>query len=106
MESQFQKYTSRVTTLNTQYDYQSVMHYASTAFSRNGLATIEPLQANVTIGQRDSLSPTDIQAVRILYNCTTQGVTLPPPTTQNISNLYFPNELVRHADGVCFSELL
>ncbi|CAF1308720.1 unnamed protein product [Adineta ricciae] len=88
MESQFQKYTSRVTTLNTQYDYQSVMHYASTAFSRNGLATIEPLQANVTIGQRDSLSLTDIQAVRILYNCTTQGVTLPPPTTQNITSSF------------------
>ena len=63
------------------------MHYFSTAFSRNGLPTIEALQSGVTIGQQLNLSTSDVQAVRILYNCTTNGATLPPTTTPNTGNL-------------------
>ena len=52
------------------YDYGSIMHYGRTAFSRNGLPTIEPLQPGATIGQRTGLSTGDIAAVRAMYpNC-------------------------------------
>ena len=55
-----------------------------TAFSENGLPTIEPLQPNVTIGQRDNLSSIDIEEVRRFYNCSSTGITLPPTTTPTI----------------------
>jgi hypothetical protein len=79
MRYNFEKYNdSFVDTLNTPYDYSSVMHYGSDAFSENGRATIEPLLSNVTIGQRENLSSIDIQEVRLLYNCSASGVTLGP----------------------------
>lgn len=87
MEYNFVKYTSAQTdTLNTPYDYGSVMHYSPTAFSRNGLPTIEPIQSGATIGQQLNLSAIDIQAVRRLYNCTVSGITLPPVTPPNTGN--------------------
>ncbi|KAM6945898.1 high choriolytic enzyme 1-like [Aplochiton taeniatus] len=56
--------------LNTPYDYSSVMHYGSTAFSINGRDTITPIpNRNVEIGQRRGLSPIDIQRIKRLYNC-------------------------------------
>ena len=48
------------------YDYRSVMHYPSTAFSSNGQPTIVTTDGQ-TIGQRDGLSDGDIAAVRMLY---------------------------------------
>ena len=69
-------------TQNTSYDYASVMHYRKTAFSSNGLPTIEPLQWNVEIGQRHNMSEIDIQEVRLFYNCSSNDVTSPTmPTT-------------------------
>lgn len=74
-EDNFLKYdTTRADTLNTPYDYGSIMHYGKAYFSKNGSDTIVPVQPNVDIGQRVSLSPIDILAVRKLYNC-------PDPTT-------------------------
>ena len=67
-------------TQGTPYDYNSVMHYGPTAFSKNGSATIVPLQPNVKIGQLYHLSPLDIAAVRKFYNCSGVGTTLPTPT--------------------------
>ncbi len=83
MEHNFDKYNNtQVNTLNTSYDYASVMHYERDAFSSNGRPTIEPLQPNVEIGQRYNMSTTDIEEVRIFYNCSSSGGTLPPiPTT-------------------------
>ncbi|CAF4633044.1 unnamed protein product [Rotaria sp. Silwood1] len=87
MEHNFVKFNnSFVDTLNTSYDYASVMHYPANAFSVNNRSTIVPLQPNVTIGQRVNLSSIDILEVRILYNCPTSGVTLPPTTTTTTSN--------------------
>ncbi len=48
------------------YDYDSIMHYGSHAFSRNGLPTIEPLGGQ-TIGQRNGMSAGDIAAIDALY---------------------------------------
>jgi hypothetical protein len=49
------------------YDYGSIMHYPKNAFSRNGQSTIEPLQPNVQIGQRESLSAGDCAAIGQMY---------------------------------------
>lgn len=49
------------------YDYGSIMHYGSTAFSRTGQATIVPRQANVRIGQREGFSTLDRAAIESLY---------------------------------------
>jgi Astacin (Peptidase family M12A) len=53
----------------TIYDYDSLMHYASNAFSRNGLDTIVRLDggnANA-MGQRISLSTMDLATVQAMY---------------------------------------
>ena len=83
MAHNFDKYDNTVVnTQNTPYDYASVMHYEPSAFSINGLPTIEPLQSGVIIGQRYNMSLIEIQEVRIFYNCSAGGVTLPTvPTT-------------------------
>jgi hypothetical protein len=52
------------------YDYSSLMHYSSTAFSINGQATIEalqPLPLGVVMGQRTGLSQGDIDGVHMMY---------------------------------------
>ncbi|XP_021450047.2 high choriolytic enzyme 1-like [Oncorhynchus mykiss] len=56
--------------LNTPYDYSSVMHYGKTAFSINGMDTITPIpNPDVSIGQRQGLSTTDILRINRLYGC-------------------------------------
>ncbi len=49
------------------YDYESVMHYSRTAFSKNGQDTIRPKKEGQHIGQRERLSAGDIAAVKALY---------------------------------------
>ncbi|CAF0846467.1 unnamed protein product [Rotaria sordida] len=80
-----------VNTYNTPYDYGSLMHYSSTAFSINGLPTIVARQANVIMGQRSNLSVYDAQAVQRFYNCTASGTTLPPTSTSAPLNIYGAN---------------
>jgi hypothetical protein len=48
------------------YDYDSIMHYPATAFSKNSSPTIEPKQPK-PIGQRKGLSAGDLLAVELLY---------------------------------------
>lgn len=86
MASQFQKYDDSTTnTYNYPYDYTSVMHYSAYAFSANNLPTITPRE-NVTLGQRNTLSTNDIRVLRLLYNCSANGVTIPTPTAQTTGN--------------------
>jgi len=54
-------------TLGTEYDYGSVLHYSSRAFSKNNLPTIDA-NGNA-IGQRDKISPGDRLLVRLRYQC-------------------------------------
>ena len=49
-----------------QYDFDSIMHYSETAFSRNGQPTIESLNGE-DIGQRTQLSVGDVNAVNYMY---------------------------------------
>jgi Astacin (Peptidase family M12A) len=48
------------------YDFDSIMHYPRWAFSKNGEDTIVPKQ-DVEIGQRQTLSQGDIEAVTYMY---------------------------------------
>ncbi|XP_063633300.1 seminal metalloprotease 1-like [Cydia splendana] len=67
-EHNFAKYTNdTVTDFGVPYDFDSVMHYPETAFSKNGNKTIIPLQENVKIGQRDGLSESDILKLNKMY---------------------------------------
>ncbi|KAJ7393766.1 hypothetical protein OS493_003425 [Desmophyllum pertusum] len=66
----FAKYgPSRIDSLGVDYDYNSLMHFEETAFSKNGQPTIIPKQAGVTIGQRDGPSALDIKQMNLLYKC-------------------------------------
>lgn len=63
----FYKYGYNART-QTPYDYTSVMHYSAYAFSKNGQPTLVPKKADLSaIGQRDGLSPRDVEAIQRLY---------------------------------------
>lgn len=51
-----------------EYDYGSIMHYPSWAFSKNGEDTIVPLQDGIEIGQRTHLSEGDLAAIAEMYD--------------------------------------
>ncbi len=67
------------------YDFASVMHYPATAFSKNGQPTIVSKVPAKAFGQRDGLSPMDINALNSLYSnaegCGNEEVVVNPPTT-------------------------
>ncbi|KAL9973970.1 hypothetical protein ACROYT_G020497 [Oculina patagonica] len=72
----FHKYPrSTIDSLGTRYDYGSLMHYSSTAFSRNGRPTIFVKRSGVSIGQRRGLSTIDAQQANLLYKaqCARRG---------------------------------
>lgn len=58
------------------YEYGSLMHYGSFAFSKNNQRTITPKQAGATIGQRNGLSAGDIAAVHHMYLTWHSGKTI------------------------------
>ncbi|CAH3147009.1 unnamed protein product, partial [Porites lobata] len=89
MEFNFNKYDrSKTDSLETPYDYGSVMHYDSKAFSRNGRPTIVAREPGVQLGNRHRLSKIDIQQMNLLYKCSGVGggggpqppQSPPPPT--------------------------
>ena len=85
--SNFERVSENVaTTQNLNYDFGSIMHYGSQAFSRNGMDTISTIDPNnqELIGQRQSLSSTDIQHIALLYSCAGQTSTWSDWTTWSI----------------------
>lgn len=65
----FKKFNeSDVTDFGVGYDYESIMHYRDTAFSKNGNKTIIP-KKDVEIGQRRKLSDKDIEKLKLMYKC-------------------------------------
>uniref|UniRef100_A0A1I7WU74 Metalloendopeptidase n=1 Tax=Heterorhabditis bacteriophora TaxID=37862 RepID=A0A1I7WU74_HETBA len=70
LQDQFDKYSlNMIDHLGSTYDYGSVMHYAPTAFSKNGMPTIEPKEKGIEIGQRKGFSDNDLYKINKLYNC-------------------------------------
>jgi hypothetical protein len=71
LEYNFAPRTEKVTSLNSPYDYYSVLHYDGDAFSKNGRPTITPLQKGVRLlnSPLRRLSPTDVAEIRTLYKC-------------------------------------
>uniref|UniRef100_A0AC34QK96 Metalloendopeptidase n=1 Tax=Panagrolaimus sp. JU765 TaxID=591449 RepID=A0AC34QK96_9BILA len=53
------------------YDYNSIMHYDSMAFSKNGFETLIAKQPEMTavIGSAIDFSPVDLVKIRKMYNC-------------------------------------
>ncbi|XP_044151340.1 LOW QUALITY PROTEIN: meprin A subunit beta-like [Bufo gargarizans] len=72
LEHNFFSYSDTETTfLGVPYDYTSVMHYSSTAFSAAGNPTIQTKKAafNNLIGKQMDLSANDALKLNRLYNC-------------------------------------
>lgn len=58
-------------TLNFQYDFGSIMHYGKYTFAMDPSKPTIQSKSNPyqSLGQRDSMSPTDIQQINNLYSC-------------------------------------
>ena len=72
---QFEKYShGEIDKMNTEYNYNSIMHYSKNAFGKRGRITIEPIDPSKTVGNTDGrFSPLDIVELNALYDCTTNG---------------------------------
>lgn len=60
-----------VSTLGLGYDYGSLQHYSTTAFSRNGQKTITANRPTdeAKMGQRDKFSELDLKKINAMYKC-------------------------------------
>lgn len=72
-ENNFDKFAQgKILHLGEPYDYGSIMHYGTHAFSSNAKPTIITLQTGgAQIGQREALSANDIRQINKLYKCPT-----------------------------------
>ena len=61
--------SDQATTLNTGYDYASIMHYGTTTFARQGTSVLNANNPNIPIGDAQELSPLDAVKANLLYNC-------------------------------------
>lgn len=71
-EHNFNKYShGKIDSLKQTYDLNSMLHYGSKYFSKNGKPTLRALGSNkdVKLGNTKSFSKTDIFEVNALYDC-------------------------------------
>merc|ERR1712055_575262 len=75
------KSESEVSEFGLPYDFESVMHYSDTAYSKNEKKTIETIDPSKqdVIGNSDGVSEGDILLVKRMYGCT-DGTPPSPPT--------------------------
>ena len=69
-ENNFERYDGEhIMNFGVEYDYGSVMHYSSTAFSANGKNTIMALRdtGDNVMGQRMRMSDKDIEKINQMY---------------------------------------
>lgn len=67
-EHNFNKFgDNEVTDFGVPYDYRSILHYSSTAFSKNGYPTIESRHRGYTLGNANQLSSGDVEKVQRMY---------------------------------------
>ncbi|KAK6750078.1 hypothetical protein RB195_002208 [Necator americanus] len=95
MRSQFDKISASLQdTQGEKYDYRSIMHYDSTAFSRNGRNTIEPVQEGFTevIGSATDLSHLDIVKINKLYQCASKRKEKPKSSLENAQSVLTSKE--------------
>ena len=72
MDYNFRKQSSsNIDSMNSPYDYESVMHYGKTAFG-SGKITIQTKDASKqnVIGNRQGFSQEDVNQMNALYKCT------------------------------------
>ena len=71
MDNQFDKYKqSKIDNMDFGYDYNSLMHYGSKTFSKNGKATIRARNRHyLPLGRRSGFSTMDIKKINALYDC-------------------------------------
>nr|XP_022335856.1 uncharacterized protein LOC111132344 [Crassostrea virginica] len=62
---------TKIDSYNVEYDYQSIMHYSSKAFSTNGMITVRTKdpQYQSVIGNAPGLSFRDIKLANRMYSC-------------------------------------
>ena len=59
--------------LKVPYDYDSLMHYGKTTFSKNGSPTIRAIHdPDKRLGRRDGFSPLDVHEINSLYDCASE----------------------------------
>ena len=58
------------------YDFDSIMHYPATGFTRNGLDSMETVPVGIPIGQRIGLSAGDIDGISRTYGFTPVATTI------------------------------
>ncbi|MCX6629733.1 MAG: M12 family metallopeptidase, partial [Candidatus Solibacter sp.] len=58
------------------YDFDSIMHYGATGFTRNGLDSMETVPVGIPIGQRNGLSAGDIDGISRAYGFTPTATTI------------------------------
>ncbi|XP_059476688.1 zinc metalloproteinase nas-4-like [Neocloeon triangulifer] len=68
-EENFKKISASIAFSQIPYDYESVMHYSTAAFSSNGKPTLRTKASGVRVGQRERMSVGDIHKINMMYKC-------------------------------------